>query len=229
MMKRHAKIFVVSLFAVLSTMALSAVAAQAAGELRIAGVVIADEADLEGTGAQIEFLAPGLGLTTLCTSRLYKGKDGNLNNMSHGVWHALYHGCHVVGNKFCKIYPTHLDRLMKTNAGLILEVGLDLVTILSGGRYYLVISAAAFTTIYYTEEEGCTLPSETEVGGSYALRMDAPNTEATSHQLLDINATEEGELGVSLAYGEEPLTMDGGNASASLVGAKYAGKNYSWN
>jgi hypothetical protein len=228
-MRKGIKILGLSLVAALSMMAVTAAGAQAAGELKVNGAVLGAglEAEISGTGAEGQLLVPGLGLTILCTSGLILIKVGNLANMAHGTAHVLYHGCHVVGDKFCKIYPTHLDRLMKTNAGLILATGLGLV-IVNGGRHFAVASAASFTNILYTEEEGCTLPSETEVGGSAGFRIDTPTTESTSHQVLDINSTEEGEIGVSLLYGEEPSTIDGGNATGSLVGT-YAGLNFSLN
>jgi hypothetical protein len=217
--------------AVLSMMAVMAVAAQAAGELRVDKTVIADEAELEGNGEQSEFLVPGLGLEILCSGiipKKVKLKIGNLNGMAHGTAHILYHGCHVVGNKFCKIYSTHTDSLLGGGAGLILLTGLVLLqTLSSPTRYLIVLSASSLATVYYTEGKGCTLPPETEIGGSTAFKIDAPTLEG-SHEILDITSMEEGELGVALLYGEEALELDKGS-SLMLLAGKYFGKAFSFN
>jgi hypothetical protein len=208
------------MIAAISLMVVTATGAQAEAKLRVEGKVLAEgeKVEIAGSGGLWRFLVPGLGLTIHCTSADFKGTTNNTSTDSHGTTHILYHGCTVVGNKFCQIYPTSADRAAKTNAGLLLATGLSL-TGGSLGRRILRWAGLPFATIYYTIGGGCALPSQTEVSGSIAFEISSPSTESISHGINDISEADEKTFGVALFYGKEPATFDEGNVSASLLGA----------
>ncbi len=229
--RRGAKILGLALLAALCAMALTAVAAQAAGELKVEGKTLAEseEATLEGTGGKGKLLEPSLGVEIECTSAAAKVKGKNVKSMGHfhGTVHVLFAGCKVVGNSFCKIYPTEADRTAKTNVELILASALVLVktVALEGGvSDYLVLAEQLLgtprpplTTLYLTKAGGCTLGANKTLTGTAAFKVLSANTEAKEHTLGDITEKEEKELGVSLSFGAEPVTLDEGNTTGHLA------------
>ncbi len=230
---RHGlKVLGLALVAAISVMAVTAVAAQAANQVVIETKVETAETELEGTGGKGKLLVPALTLELECTTGKIKGKGKNTAGSDfHGTAHILFHGCLVIGNKFCKVYPTAADRTAKTNAGLLLAEGLALIITSGASRYVKAsqIGAAPFSTIFLTKAaEGCTLPAENTVTGTAAFKIDTFGTEALEHELLDITPAEETTLGVALKYGENPATLDEGNGSGKLVGA-FLGKKFSVN
>jgi hypothetical protein len=237
-MKQGMKMLGLALLAVLSIMAVIAVGAQAAGQLRIEGKVLAEseEAELEGTGGKSKLLVPGLGLTVECESSLLKVTTSNwltFAKLIHGTHHQVSHGCVIVGAKNCTIYPTEEDLTNKTNAGLLLSISLQKLILLSNPtRHYLVfepISIPGFLKWFFLGGVFCTLPEEIEVTGETAVKFANATTEEVEHGMEDITATEEAELGVEgLSFNEEPAEIDGGSSKVKLVG-KFAGKKYSLN
>lgn len=223
-----------SFLAAISVMAVTAVAAHAANQLVIETKVETAETALEATGGKGKLLVPSLSLELECTSSEIEGKGKNNSEGRvdyHILIHILYHGCNVVGNKFCKVYPTAADRTAKTNAGLLLAHILILIITSGSNRYAKAtqVGAAPFSTIFMTKStEGCTLPAENAVTGSTAFKIDTPETESLDHEFLDITVAEETTLGVELQLGAVPALLDEGNAKGKLVGI-FLGKKFSFN
>lgn len=228
-----------TLLIVIGLLAAFATNASAEGKLRVEGKVLptGEEVELAGEGGTYKSLVPGLSLTLECKKILVTATAANLNIVgiehAHGSGHALAHECVIVGNKFCTIYPTAADRTAKTNAGLILASGLALETLHKNKEgvihHYLVLTplkgSSAFSTTFYGGSL-CTLPSETVISGTAAVKLGDVLTELTEHELGDLTETEEAELGVHLFYGNEPLIPDEGTGKGHLIG-KFLGKKFS--
>jgi hypothetical protein len=227
---KRVKVLGLVFIAALSVMAVTAVAANAAMEVRVKGKTLGagESAQYEGTGGLGKLLVAGLKLTIHCTGADAKGTLSNVGGMGHGTVHILFLGCTVEGSGSCTIYPTEAAANANTNNGQILASALGLV-VLSGGNLFILgspLPGQAFSTIYYGQEGGCTLPEETEVTGTAALKILNGTTEATTHEVVDADATDEAGLGDKLFYGEETAILDGGSATIKLVGA-LAGEPFS--
>jgi hypothetical protein len=180
---------------------------------------------------------PGLGITFECQKGSAAASGGNLT-VAHGLILATFEECVVVGNKFCKVYPTAADRTAKTNVGKIPAHALFLwLTRLTGpvDHWQLkpILPNGLFTQIFLTKGEGCTLPPENTVTGETAGKIPSPTTEATEHEIQDITPAEEATLAAAgmklgLLYGAEPSELEGTNIKGHLTGAN-AGKPFSVN
>lgn len=237
-MKHGLKALGLALLAAISVMALTAAGAQASNAMIIEGsekTAETTEVKLEGTSTAGKLLVPAIGLELECGNSEIEGAGKNITEESllhfHGTIHILFHLCIVIGNKFCKVYPTATDRTNKTNAGLLLIKVLWLFRTSGTSHYFLAqqIGASPITTIFLSKStEGCTLPPENTVTGSAAYKIDNPTTEAVEHEVLDITPAEESTLGVSLSYGANPASLDEGTAKGHLVGT-FLGKKFSVN
>lgn len=218
-----------ALMAALGLMAITAAAAQAEGKLRIEGKVLEEGKTVEGEGegAAGKLLVPGLGITFECKRLLIHFNGGNLPHWHFLILH-LYHECLVVGNKFCTIYPTAADRTAKTNAGLWFWHFLWLYRRFNSADYFVATQEGAepLSTVYLGGA-GCTLPAETAITGSFAVKLPNSKTEAVNHEDVDITEAEEKELKVAIKYGAESASLDEGNSTnLHLIGAEL-GKKFS--
>jgi hypothetical protein len=230
-MRQSIKLLGLTLFALLSVMAVTAVGAQAAGEFRVEGKPLAEgeEAELQGVGGKSQLSVPGLKLTIECASVLLEAKVKNVKigavKHAHAEHHVLRHTCFPIGWETCTIYPTEVDLVKGTNAGLLLSATLRL-TRSTGVFTYLTFKA--FESFFFGGAL-CPLPEEVEITGETAVRFGNATTEAVEHTMEDITAKEEKELELTgLFFNGEPAEMSGDNTSVKLAG-KFAGKKFSLN
>lgn len=229
-MKRGIKIFGLTLLAVLSVMAVTAVGAQAEGEFRVEGKVLkeGEEAVLEGSGGASKFTVPSLGLTIECSSVLLEAHVTNIPFIhAHSKHHWMRHFCFVEGfEEACTIYPTEEDLTKKTFGGLLLSLNLFLIGLFGGSHYWLY---KLVETFYFGGEECPLAELVGELKGESAVKFGSATTEATSHTMEDVTAKEEKEMGLTgLTFNGEPAELSGGNTTVKLVGA-LAGKKFSLN
>jgi hypothetical protein len=240
-MRHTVKLLGLALLAAVSVMALTAVAAQAEGELFVNKVKVgSSETAIEGTGTagKGKLKVPGLGITFECEKGSAAASGGNLT-VAHGLILVTFEECKVAGNSFCKVYPTAADRTAKTNVGKIPAHALFLwLKRLAGpiDHWLLkpILPSGFFTQIFLTKSaEGCTLPPENTVTGETAGKIPSPTTEATEHEIQDITSAEEATLTaegmkVGLFYGAEPSELEGTNVKGKLTGTNL-GKPFSVN
>lgn len=226
---RHGlKTFGVALLAVLGLMAISASASMAAGEFQILETengVVKQTGTATGTAGTGKLLLAS-GLTIVCTAATATAK---LEAAGAGTATALFSGCTVEGNKFCKVYETAAKMTAKTEAGNLVGEGTGQLHLHSGSHYLVVKGLgekSTFSTIYTnTAAEGCTLPLENQVTGTEAFLLTTALTHAVNQVLDPITAADKtalGTLGITLGlkYGNEGATLDPAKVSnAHLTGA----------
>lgn len=176
---------------------------------------------ITGSGPGGKFLVPNFGFVIACTGTTLSGTI-LLGGTAHAT--ALFSGCSVEGNKFCKTYETKLKMESETEPGFILTGGLGaLVTI--GGEHYLLIEGsggAPFTTIFFTKmSKGCTLPLENTKTGSFVMKAPTALTPSVAQSVETISQSELEKIfpGDILKYGNQPGWIDGGSVTLSLTGA----------
>lgn len=212
------KILGLSLLAVLGVLAVTAAAAQA-GEFRVnkstfAASGITSET-FDGKVGASTFSVAWLGFEIKCASATLSGtasKGGSASVQANFV------GCEVVGNKFCKIYPTKTDMEVKTNAGEIRISGQG-ATLLHGGNHYVKFPQQTFT-ILFIKGAGCTLPVEMEAAGSAAVKLPSALSELVEQPFAAVaGKVESALLEVSVRCAGEPAEILGSEGSLSLNGA----------
>lgn len=218
-----ARAFVLALLASLSLVATVTSAAQA-GEFRILKIkftslgVAAEE--FLGAIAAGKLLVPGLGITISCAGGVLTG-TALLGGTVHA--RALFNGCFVEGNKFCKLYETKLKKEMNEGAGNIEALGLGELLLHNGEHYVKFEStlAEALATIFMTRSSlGCALPLEELVTGAVVFKL----PKALEELLLQPTETvpqatlEKLFPNFILRYGNQIAWLDGGAASAHLAG-----------
>jgi hypothetical protein len=214
------KVLGLSLLAVLGVMAVTAVAAQA-GEFRVnKSTFAASGITSETFGGKVgesTFSVAWLGFEIKCASAALSGtasKGGSASVQANFV------GCAVVGNKFCKIYPTKTDMEVKTNAGEIRISGQGEI-LLHGGNHYVKFPQQTFTTLYIgSPKAGCTLQQEMEAAGSAAVKLPSALSELVEQPFAAVaGKVESALLEVSVRCAGEPAEILGSEGSLSLSGA----------
>jgi hypothetical protein len=257
-MRHGIKILGLALVAALSLMAVTAVAAQAETEKNVflvGGSQFAENTmeSASGTGAAGKLKASN-GLEIECESSaalagtLPEGtfieniKDEGGVLRGHGKIKVLYHGCKVVGNKFCTIYPTQKDLEGKTNAGHITATALFLLLLRSKIHFLWLLGLPIknakgeieeeFTSVFYGGEL-CTLPTPTKITGHTAAALPTALTQGVNQTIEAVTPAEEKEIveadktmTVTLFYGKETATLSGGAVKDAHLTGGNKGKTW---
>lgn len=224
MKRQGTKLLGLSLLAIVALMAMGAGAAQAeTTSVLVAGKALGTgEKAIEGTvGATNNDLLTGAGIEIGCTGGAI---TGTLKGNGTGKAKIDYSGCTVLTNSHCEVYPSETDDEKLTNKKHIVASG-EAETILHNGIYYLLLTALTgkpFTSIYFHDLGGCTLPLEEEVTGRTAVRILTPETEAKTHTVDTLTAAEEtllkslfANFGLFLG-GETAMLKEGASATVEL-------------
>jgi hypothetical protein len=242
-MRHGIKILGLALVAALSLMAVTAVAAQAETEnnvFLVGGSQLAEGTmeSVAGTGAVGKLKTPN-GMEVECegsaaeTVALPEGtfieniKDEGGKLRGHGKIKVLYHGCKVVGDKFCTIYPTQKDLEKETNKGHITATALFLLLLRSKIHFLWLLGLPIkngkgevveeeFTSVFYGGVL-CTLPSPTKITGHTAAALPTALTQSVNQTIEAVTPAEEKAIveadklmTVTLIYGKETATLSGG-------------------
>lgn len=229
-MRREIKLLVLALLAVLSVAGMMAAGAQAEGEFRVEGKVLAkgEEAQAEGTGGASKFTVPSLGLTIECSSVLLEAFFSNIPGVhAKAKHHWMRHFCFIEGaEEACTIYPTEADLTKETFGGLLLSLNEFLSRLFLFSHYWVFKYVEKF---YFGGPECPFAELVGEITGESAVKFGSATTEATSHVMEDVTAKEEEELKLTgLFFNGKPAEMSGGNTTVKLIG-KFAGKKFSLN
>lgn len=212
------KILGLSLLAALGLLTVTAAAAQA-GEFRVEKSTFASKGIMsetfQGTAGKTQFSVSWLGFEISCSGAELSGTISQGGSTSAK---AKFNECQVVGNKFCKIYPTSSDRTAKTNAGQIPIQG-NGELLLHAGSHYVKFPSQQFTVLFMTIGGGCTLPAEMIAAGSAAVKFSSALSELVEQPFAAATGAESALLKVSVTCGGEPAEILGSSGTVKLSGA----------
>jgi hypothetical protein len=220
----------------LASLAFCGVAASAAqaGEFGINGTAFAllvpplPEESISGNSGAGKLLVPGLSLTIACTSSDISGK---VFRGGTALVTALFLGCSVEGNKFCKVYPTAADKFAKTNAGDITALAKGPI-LLHNSLHFILFeedSAVLSTVFYSSASEGCGLLSGETITGKTVVELTDLLVNKPEHQFEQLHEAEIKALFPSdtIKYGNQAAWLDGGIGGVHLSGAAHLNANWS--
>ncbi len=199
-----AKILGLALLAAVGVMAVSASAAQAEWEFLREGAGSPSLLQFKVTGLLGEFLVPESNLAIHCT-----GATGTATLHDDGTGEAsgTFHGCTVLGDEQCTIYPEEEE---EGTPGDIPASGTGKLEMSGEGEeeeVYITAEGKPFA-VWYFSGIFCPLPEETELGGLFLITILDASTLAQVH-LVHVDEGRDSEGKTELFYGNEPAELHG--------------------